>query len=508
MLPTDTPVSAEAASSAAAPPRPANIAASAFWNAVEFGGGEAASFVIFALLARLVAPADFGMIAVIGVVVSFVQVFLAQGFAEAIIQNDRLDDDHLTTAFWSNTFLGAVFAAGTMLFSHPLSLLLGNPHLAPLLQAIAPMFVCIAINGFFQGLLKRHFQFKSMALRALLAVTGGGLVGIAMAVASCGVWSLIGQQMANNLLSVGILWWCSGWSPRLRFSVSRFREMVEFGMHVIGSALITFLARRADVFLLGHFRSAEEVGYYFLAQRLMLSASLVTDSVLKGIALPMLARLQSNPNWFRNSAYRTIRFAGVIYVPCVAGLGLVGAPLIDVLFGHRWEGAVLPLQIFCTAAAIQSLSLLTGPILFAYGRPDAFLRLTAGQAVIFVLAYLAAAPHGIAAVAAATVFATAVVTPLHLAVLRKNVGLLPQRLLREQIEPVGAGLLMAAAVLLLHHYLPGDTEPLLVGIVSVCAGAVVYTATLFATAPDITRQALEVVRARLGRHSPASTIVS
>jgi O-antigen/teichoic acid export membrane protein len=468
------------------------IARGAFWTTLEFAGGEAASFAVFIVLARLVAPDDFGLIAIAGVIISFVLMFLTQGFAEAIIQKQDLQPEHLDAAFWANLVTAGVFALIVLLLADVIAALVSAPALAPVLRAMTPIILCAGISGFFHGIFKRRLEFKSLTLRALVGVVGGGIVGVVLAMLGWGVWALVAQQLTNNLLSVVILWWRSGWTPRLRVSRQHLVEMVSFGWTVVASALIGFVQKRSDILLLGLYRPPAEVGYYFLSLRLLLTTGLITYSTMQAVSLPVLSRLQGSPERFRESVAFTLTFAGAICVPLLGGLGLVAGPAIIGCFGEKWAPAIPALRILGVYGAIQALSYLTGPILIAWGRPRAFLNLAALQAVVFVAAFFLAAPHGMVAVAYASVGAQLIVLPFHLLTLRDYIGLRLWIPIRGQLAPWLAGGVMTIAVLGVEAALPLGMSALAKLALLVGAGAIAYSSTLWLAAPSLVRRVFAI----------------
>jgi polysaccharide transporter, PST family len=476
------------------------------WSAVEYGGGEGISFIVFLVLARLVTPADFGVVALAGVFVALVQVFLAQGFGDAVIQREDLLDDHCSTAFWSNMAIAGLFLVLTLLFADPIAALFRQPLLAGVLRWLSPVFVFTALNSIHLARFRRRLHFASLALRSLAGITGGGVVGVAMALHGQGVWSLVGQQLANGVVSVLVIWGTSDWRPKLRFSRRCFRDMARFSAHVIAGYLVKFLYLKTDVFLIGLFVDVRQLGYYTLVQRLLMTCGLVTQSAVLPVVMPVLSRLQQDRRRFQEAFLTAVRLTQVIWLPLAVGLGVVAQPLVPLLFGARWEPSVPLLEIMSLIGFVQLFSYFTAPALMALGRPEIVVRLSLLQVVLTAVAFAPVARwYGAEGVAVAFTAMFAVMLPFHAAVLRRELGLDLWRVIWRCRASIGAGAAMAGAVLLVKSELAARLSEAATLAVLVTLGAVVYFAVLALLGRRELRQILDFAETALWRRAaPAS----
>jgi PST family polysaccharide transporter len=469
------------------------------WSFLEFGGGEGISFVVFLILARLVAPEDFGIVSLAGVFVSLAQVFLVQGFSDAVIQREDLTPDHCSTAFWSNVAIAAVFFVATVAGANLIAAAFGQPRLAEVLRWLSLVFVSTSLISIHQAVFKRELQFASFAMRALVGITLGGVVGVVMALQGYGVWALVGQQLTNGAASILVIWSTSEWRPRLRFSPRCFREMAGFTANVIGSNLVGFLYKKLDVFLIGFFFTAELLGYYYLVQRLLITMGLLTLSTVQSIVMPVLSRLQHDPGRFRYVFAQTIQLVHSLYLPVVLGIGLVASPLVPLLFGAKWQPSVLLTQIMSLNAFFAVFSFFSGPVLYAVGRPESHFRLSLAQVVVTAAVFLPMTYFGLTGVAISNALSTALVAPLHLYILRRDAGISPAAVLGGCRAPTLAGIAMAGAVLALKGEALAALSPMAALGVLVTTGAIVYFGVLALLAPDLVRRVIHLVESALAR---------
>jgi PST family polysaccharide transporter len=477
----------------------AKAARGVLWTLVEYGGGEGIAFLVFLVLARVISPGDFGLVSLALVFVSFIQLFLNQGFADAVIQRQEIEEDHYSTAFWTNIAIAAAFILVMVCCADRIAALFDQPELAPVLRWLSPLPLGTALVSIHQAVFKRHLDFANFAKRAIVGIGAGGIVGVSMALDGFGVWSLVGQQLTIAAVSVVVLWWACPWQPRLRFSPRCFREMAEFSANVMGSNLVAFIYKKADIALIGYFLGTHELGYYYLVQRLFLTMGLVTQSTIQAIVMPVLSRVQNDPARFREIFTRTVQLLNASWLPLILGAGLVASLLLPTVFGAKWQPSVPLLEIMALAGFVDPYTLYTGPALTAAGRPRSFLKLSLIQTLLALVAIPVATRFGLSGVAAAVVLVGAAMIPFHLAALRREAGIGPRRLLRGCAGGTAAAIVMAAAVLLLKATIAPALPPFAALALLVGGGALVYAAALVLLAPALTRQIIELVASALGR---------
>ena len=187
------------------------------WSTLESVAGQGLSFLVFLLLARILAPADFGVVAIANVYVLVAQFFIFQGLGQAIIQFDDLDDEHLDTVFWINLGVGVFFLVLTLLAAGVVQHWFAVPSLAAILRGLSPIFILAALSDVQNNLLTRRLQFRALALRTLSSYFAGGITGVVLALSGAGAWSLVGQQVVLWAVNLVALWGASDWRPRWRF---------------------------------------------------------------------------------------------------------------------------------------------------------------------------------------------------------------------------------------------------------------------------------------------------
>jgi PST family polysaccharide transporter len=466
------------------------------WSVIQSWGRQAVSFIVFSLLARLLGPEAFGLVALAWVFLGLIQIFIDQGFADVIIQREQLDPEHLDTAFWTNLGIGVLLTVSSIVAARFVADLFNQPQLTPIIRWLSIIFLLSALSGVQEAIFKRNLAFKTLAIRELVAVIFGSVVGVTMAFTGFGVWSLVGQQLVSAFVQVLVLWGSSNWRPKLKFSPKHFKELFFFGINVVGIRILNFLNLRADNFLIGYFLGSVALGYYNIAYRMfeLIIYSLV--GVINGITMPVFSRLQQEPEQLRKVFYKLIRFSNLISFPIFLGLSALAPELVVTLFGEKWIPSILVLQILCLVGILVSFYF-NDSILISVDKPSWSLALNLLGTIINIVAFSIAVRGGIVAVAGATVISNILLIPFTLWVIYKAVRIDLVTYLRQYLAPLAGTIVMVIGILgikyLLHELV--NTQALLA--ISIGFGIVVYPVTIRLIAPILFWQVIDLVRSTL-----------
>jgi len=324
--------------------------------------------VFTVVLAALLGPKDFGLIGIAWVFVTFIQMFLDQGLTAALVQKKDLQQEHLDAVFWMNLTLSLVLVSVSVALSHWWA---GMNHAPKVATLISVLSLCVPIEALAivqKSIFSRNMDFKSLSVRSTAGVFAGGLVGIAMAWAKFGVWSLVGQQITKDLVSLVLIWRLSDWRPRWEFSWSHLRELLSFSASNFIAQMGIFADIQSGTILVGLFLGPVPVGLYRLADRLMNSVIAACAASIQMVSLPEFSRLQDDEARLAESALTCIRLSSTITIPALAGLAAVSGPLMAML-GPEWLAAAVVLRILCVLGMVIIFAYFTGPLLQALGRP-------------------------------------------------------------------------------------------------------------------------------------------
>jgi len=418
-----------------------------FWSAVQRTGGQAIGLAAFIVLSRLLPPSAFGVLALANVYLLVVLLFVEQGVSQAIIQRHSLSPEHLDAAFSVTLALAALLTVLTVALAGPLARVFNEPSLEPVLRWLSVTLLLSGLRATQTSILQRQLRFRELAIRTTVAESVGGVVGIAMALAGMGVWSLVGQAVARGLAGVVVLWRVSDWRPHLRFGLRPVREISRFGLPVLGDRLVWLVQGKADDLVIGLALGATALGYYSIGYRMLTYVTMLLAGTVQVVALPVLARLQKDVGRFRHAFLTMVHYMALGAFPVFIGIAFVSPDVVPVLFGPQWLPSVPVMQVLAVAGAVKLLPIATATAMVALGRPGVQLRLNLVTTALAVLGYVAVVGRGIVAVAAVHLAVGLLVIPLHAGLLDSVLNIRPAAYLRA-MRSATLGVILMSAVLL------------------------------------------------------------
>jgi len=357
------------------------------WSSIQQIANNGMAFVTYGLLARLLPPKDFGLLAFASVFTAFLQLFIEQGIADAVVQRAETRPGHFSAAFWFNLGVSTLLAGGLSLFAGLISSMVHTPGLAGILRGLAPLLVFSALGGIHASILKRRLEFKLLAIQNLVCTMVGGAVAIICAFAGFGVWSLVLQQLSYSVLCAIMLWSSESWRPGFDFSLADLKDLAPFAIHITSSAFLDFFNRRSDDFLIGCFLGPVILGYYSLAYKLLLTFTRLINSPFNNVAFSAFSRLQGDAAELRRFFDHLTRLTGAIAFPVFLGLAAIAPEFLTALFGQRWLVAAPVLRILCMVGILHSVAFVHGALLRAVGRANWQMWFTLGGALTNVIGF-------------------------------------------------------------------------------------------------------------------------
>jgi O-antigen/teichoic acid export membrane protein len=451
------------------------------WTIVDTWGSQLLALIVFVLLARLLTQVDFGVVATAAIFVSFAGLLVDQGLGDAVIQRQTLTRRQLDTAFWASMLTGVVLAVAAIVLAIPIAALLGQPLLQPIIQVLSITFVLSGLASIQTDLLRREMAFGSLAIRRIAAVIVGGIVGVGMALAGYGAWSLVGQQIAAALASVVMLWTVTPWRPSRQFSREDFGELFGFGIRVVGGDVLNWVSRNIDNLLVVVFLGVVPVALYTVAYRILDTSQTLLVNAARKLIFPTFSRLQHDPERIRRAYSRINRASSALTLPGYIGLALVAPEATVTLFGDKWADSGPVAAVLFLIGPVLTLQAFSGALFNAVGRPDVTLRFRLVTTITNVVGFLIAVLifRDILAVAAAFAIRGYLLLPLNLLWMRQYGHINIREHLLELRGVVIATAVMAGAVLLVKFVLAGHVDDGVLLLAEIVVGLVVFGLALF-----------------------------
>jgi O-antigen/teichoic acid export membrane protein len=425
-------------------PGAASGARSFAWASGSRMGQQAAQFAASVALARLLLPADYGLYAVIGSVVLFANFFTDLGLAAAIVHTSAPSRSFLSTAFWINAITGVALTLLSFALGPALAAIYNRPRLIHLML-IAGLNFGLDLGIVHTALLERTMRFKRLAVLETVATILGIGVSIGAAAAGLGPTSLALGPLAGTVAQSVMLWIAVPWRPGLAVSRNDAVGIARYGRGLVGFNITNYWSRNADNLLLGRFASATALGLYSRAYNLMSVPIFQINAVLGRVLFPTLTRVRDQQGAVGATWLRATKLTIAAALP-VALLFATAAPaLVAGLYGPRWHGAAILLELLSFAAVAQLLPATTGPVFQALGKTDAMFRLGLAMSTATVAAIVAGLPWGATGVAAGILIRSWVLIWVPVRVACRYMGLPLRRVAREMVGLTLAGVAFTAA---------------------------------------------------------------
>jgi PST family polysaccharide transporter len=373
------------------------------WTTIQQWSNRFVSLITFSILARLLEPDSFGLIALAGTFLAFITLFVDQGFSTAIIQRKDLEPEHLDTAFWTNVAIGWVMATITFGIAGFGADFFKEPSLTPVVRWLSLSFIISSFNSVQSAILTKRLEFKLLAMRSLISTFISAVVGITMAFMGYGVWSLVAQQLSGSFVGGIVLWQASDWRPQWKFSRKHFHDLFAFGINLVGINILNFFVTRGDNLLIGYFLGSTALGYYDLAYRLLLVVTSLFVGVISSIAMPIFSSIQDDLPRLRKVLYEFVELTNTIAFPVFLGMSVLAPELIVVVFGEQWKPSIPVMQILSLAGLLYGGFYFNAPLMMAMGKPNWKFYLDIYRTIIYVSAFLVGVKFGIIGVSIAFV---------------------------------------------------------------------------------------------------------
>lgn len=385
-----------------------SVITSLIWKFLERIGTQGVQFVVAVVLARLLAPADFGLIALVTVFIALANVFVQSGLNTALIQKKDADNVDFSTVFYASLVI-ATLLYGVLFIGAPLiaNFYNGQTKLIPIIRVLGVILLLGAVNSVQEAYVARNMMFKKLFYRSVGAIIPSGAFGVILAYLNFGIWALVGQQLMNSFLICVIMWFTVKWRPRLVFSLARFKKLFSFGWKLLCSALLDTGYRNIRDLVIGKMFTAADLGFYNRGDQFPKIIITNINTSIQSVLLPSLSTVQDDKTRLKSLARRTIKMSAFLILPMMAGLAAVAKPLTLILLGEKWLPAVPFIQICCFSYAFWPIHTTNLSAINAIGRSDVFLKLEIikkcyGLAVLALAIWLFRSPIGIAASAAVT----------------------------------------------------------------------------------------------------------
>ena len=367
------------------------------WQYAEKCGSQIITFVVSIILARILTPADYGIVGLITVFISISLVFAESGMGQALVQKKDADDRDFSTVFYYSIVFSMLIYA-ILFFAAPfIADFYNEPILVNVLRVLGLTVIIGAFNGVQRARIQRDMQFKMFFYATLVGTVISAVVGIVMAYTGCGVWALVWQQISGRLIAVVVLWFVTKWKPMLVFSFTSMKRLFGYSWKLLLSALIDTVYNNIYSLIIGKFYSSADLGHYNRGKQFPILIVENVNGSINSVIFPVLSKMQDEKERFKATVRRSMKTSTYIIFPLMAGLAAVAEPLVRIMLTDKWLPAVPFIQFCCFSYAFWPVHTANLQAVKALGRSDVFLKLEIIKKIIGVIILAITIPFGLTA---------------------------------------------------------------------------------------------------------------
>jgi PST family polysaccharide transporter len=365
------------------------------------------------VLARILTPQDYGLVAMVAVVVGFVSMFKDMGLSAATIQQDVITNEQVSTLFWINVLLSVAAMLVTLMLAPAVAWFFGEPRLTWITIGFAAGFLAGGLSVQHEALLKRQMRFTALAVIEIGSLLCGVVAAVLLAQRGAGYWALVANQAAQGVTYAAGVWLLCDWRPGRPVRASGVRQLLTFGANLTGFQIVNFAARNVDNMLIGKFWGGEQLGLYAKAYQLLILPIEQINGPIAAVAMPTLSRLNDSPERYRQTYLRILEKLAIITMPGVAFMIVCADWMVLIVLGPQWSASGRIFALLSISGLAQPIANTTGWLFMTQGRTKQMLRWGIIGSSLLVASIVIGLPWGAVGVAASySCIFLLVVTPL------------------------------------------------------------------------------------------------
>lgn len=429
-----------------------------FWKLFEQGGTAISVLVIQVVMARLLSPTEFGMLAIMLVFVNVGNVIVQSGLNTAIIQAPDVTKRDCSTVFWMSVVISLCLYAMVFVAAPSIATFYAMPEIVWPLRALVVVLIVNAYNSVQEAIVARHLEFQKTARATIIAGLTSGAAGIAAALVGWGLWALVVQQLSQQVVKCIVLMAQVSWKPRFEFDGSRARTLFGFGWKILASGVLDQGYQSLTDLIIGKQFTSTELGFTSQGKRYPYYLGVMLDGAIQPVMLSAVSRVQEDVAQVKRLVRRALKTSTFIIVPAMTYFGVAAEPIIRLVLGEQWLPAVPFLQMYCFVYALLPVHTTNLQALNGMGRSDLFLKLEIIKKVIgvSVICFTAFVLQDLYAIVAGSMIIGAIATFINAFPNKKVIGYSYFEQLRDITPALLLSVASGAAAFALGTVLSGD----------------------------------------------------
>jgi O-antigen/teichoic acid export membrane protein len=342
-----------------------------FWVGLSAAANSVFAMLIKYVLARMLLPAQFGLVAMAGLAIDLLQMFREMGFSSALIYRKGDVRKAADTMFTVVLLIAAVLFALAFLGAPLVAVFFRTPELTAVLRVLALTMIISAFGEVQFSLLAKNLAFRERLLPDLVPTVAYGVVAISLALMNMGVWSLVIAKIVDSVLTSLLAWivvpW---WRPKLRFDRQEARELLDYGKHIVGSSVLVYFITNLDNTFVGRVLGQEQLGFYGIAYTQANLPARQISSVIGQVLFPAYSQIKDDQAFMRRAFFRTLHYVALLATPITVAMVAFADPFVNMVYGATWAPTIRPLQILAIYGLLRALAVNMGSVFRAAGKPQ------------------------------------------------------------------------------------------------------------------------------------------
>lgn len=442
-----------------------------FWKFSERILAQLISFVVSVVIARILSPEDYGLVAMVMIFITIANVFVSNGFSTALIQKKEADYNDFTTLFYCSLFISIIFYF-VLFFTAPLIARFYNKEeLVNLVKVFGLILPLSSYKSIQNAYVSKSLDFKKFFFSTLAGTIASGIVGIIMAVKGFGVWALVAQYFTNNIIDAIVLTFTIKWKPKFFFSFSKAKPLLSYGSRILLVDLIGTIYNQLTAFIIGKQYSSTDLAFYTKGKQLPDLINTNISSTITSVLFPAFSTSSDDYTEIKNMGRKAIKTSGYILLPFFFGLMAVSHNLINFLLTEKWLPCVIFVNIMCVNGIINTLDMIDIQVLKAIGKSNTVLKLEFIKKPIYLIVIFISMKINVYALAISVPITSVIAIIANSHYIKKYIGYT----LFEKIKDTGLSLLFSIIMYLSVFalgYIKINTNILL--FIQIITGIIVY----------------------------------
>lgn len=448
-----------------------NIVSNFIWRFAERCGAQLVSFVVSIVLARILAPEDYGTIALVTVFTAILQVFVDSGLGTALIQKKDADDLDFSSVFYFNFSICLVLYAVMFIVAPYIAIFYEDMTLTSVIRVLSLAIVISGVKGIQQAYVSRNMLFKRFFFSTIGGTIFSAFLGIGLAFSGCGVWALVAQQLSNTMIDTLILWITVKWKPKKEFSWKRLRTLFSYGWKLLVSSLLDTVYNNLRNLIIGKMYSSADLAYYNQGDKFPKIIVTNINTSIDSVLLPTMSNEQDDRNRIKSMTRRAIKTSIYVMAPLMMGLAFCAESIVELVLTDKWLPCVPFLRLFCITYMFWPIHTANLNAIKAMGRSDCFLKIEIVKKIVGLFFLLSSMWFGVMAIAYSLLLSS---------ILSQIINAWPNRQLLgygylEQVRDFAPGILLAIGMGICVYFIGFLPLPTIVTLlIQIIIGAVIY----------------------------------